>query len=81
MRGIKHVLTERFYAWEDAVKLAENDPEVNLSNEGAPYTPSEFLEEELADEEIIEEEEPVKAEEEAKQEPASPKIAGDAPRI
>jgi len=30
MRCIKHVLTERWYAWEDARKLAETDPEVNL---------------------------------------------------
>ena len=28
MRAIKHVLTERFYAWEDAVKLAEGDKEI-----------------------------------------------------
>ncbi|KAK0735892.1 mitochondrial 39-S ribosomal protein L47 (MRP-L47)-domain-containing protein [Apiosordaria backusii] len=46
MRGIKHVLTERFYAWEDAVKLAENDPEVNLSGKGKAFTPKEYLEEE-----------------------------------
>lgn len=44
MRGIKHVLTERFYAWEDAVKLAEQDPEIDLSNPENPYTPSTFLE-------------------------------------
>ncbi|KAK3940621.1 mitochondrial 39-S ribosomal protein L47 (MRP-L47)-domain-containing protein [Diplogelasinospora grovesii] len=46
MRGIKHVLTERFYAWEDAKKLAETDPEVDLSGEGVAYTPMEYLEEE-----------------------------------
>lgn len=45
MRGIKHVLTERFYAWEDAVKLAEQDPEIDLSNPENPYKPSTFLEE------------------------------------
>ena len=39
MRGIKHVLTERQYAWEDAVKLARDDPEVNLSGNGPAYTP------------------------------------------
>ncbi|KAL0471450.1 50S ribosomal protein L4 [Neurospora intermedia] len=44
MRGIKHVLTERFYAWEDAVKLAEQDPEIDLSNPENPYKPSTFLE-------------------------------------
>lgn len=44
MRGIKHVLTERFYAWEDARKLAEQDPEIDLSNPENPYKPSSFLE-------------------------------------
>lgn len=44
MRGIKHVLTERFYAWEDAVKLAEQDPEIDLSDPEKPYKPSSFLE-------------------------------------
>jgi large subunit ribosomal protein L47 len=44
MRGIKHALTERFYAWEDATKLSENDPEVNLSGEGPAFTPSDYLE-------------------------------------
>lgn len=39
MKAIKHVLTERFYVWEDARKLAENDPEIDLSGEGAAYTP------------------------------------------
>ncbi|KAM7212323.1 Mitochondrial 39-S ribosomal protein L47 (MRP-L47) domain containing protein [Rhypophila decipiens] len=74
MRGIKHVLTERFYAWEDAVKLAETDPEVDFSGEGAPYTPSQFLEEELAEEELAEEE---LTEEEPK--PEEPKLEGQQP--
>lgn len=38
--AIKHALTERFYAWEDARKLAEQDPEVNLSGSGSAYTAS-----------------------------------------
>jgi large subunit ribosomal protein L47 len=45
MRAIKHVLTERFYTWEDAVKLAENDPEVNLTGDGPAFTPADYLEE------------------------------------
>lgn len=45
MRAIKHVLTERFYVWEDAVKLSETDPEVNLSGDGPAFTPSHYLEE------------------------------------
>ncbi|TLD21505.1 hypothetical protein PspLS_08996 [Pyricularia sp. CBS 133598] len=40
MQAIKHVLTERFYAWEDARKLAMEDPEINLSGNGPIYTPS-----------------------------------------
>lgn len=30
---IKHVLTERWYAWEDAWKVARRDPEVDLTVE------------------------------------------------
>ena len=29
-RAIKHALTERWYAWEEARKVAKNDPEVDL---------------------------------------------------
>ncbi|KAK1844808.1 50s ribosomal protein l4 [Colletotrichum chrysophilum] len=37
MRAIKHVLTERYYVWEDARKLAAEDPEINLwAEEGEP---------------------------------------------
>lgn len=69
MRGIKHVLTERQYVWEDAVKLAENDPEIDLSGNGPAFTPTEFLEE---IEEMAEEEEAAEAGEDAVKE-----IAGD----
>ncbi|KAK5653847.1 hypothetical protein OQA88_7771 [Cercophora sp. LCS_1] len=56
MRGIKHVLTERQYVWEDALKLAEDDPEINLSGDGNPvFAPSEFLEEVEELEETVEE--------------------------
>jgi len=48
MRAIKHTLTERFYAWEDAVELAKDDPEVDLSGQGPAFTPKEYLEEEGA---------------------------------
>ena len=30
---IKHTLTERWYAWDEAWKVAENDPEVNLNSD------------------------------------------------
>jgi large subunit ribosomal protein L47 len=43
MRSIKHVLTERQYAWEDAVELAQQDPEINMSGEGPVFTPSSYL--------------------------------------
>ncbi|KAK4126330.1 MRP-L47-domain-containing protein [Parathielavia appendiculata] len=45
MRAIKHTLTERFYTWEDAVKLAENDPEVDLTGNGPAFVPRDYLEE------------------------------------
>lgn len=57
MRNIRHVLTERFYAWEDARKLAETDPEINLAGggkNGPVFTPREYFEEEVVD---VEEEE------------------------
>ncbi|KUI53717.1 54S ribosomal protein L4, mitochondrial [Cytospora mali] len=38
--SIKHVLTERYYAWEDARILALSDPEVDLSGKGPAYRPS-----------------------------------------
>lgn len=43
-RGIKHVLTERWYAWEDARKIAARDPEVNLAPEEgeSAYNPREY---------------------------------------
>lgn len=43
MKSIKHVLTERFYTWEDAVKVAKSDPEVNMDGgEGEAYIPSAY---------------------------------------
>lgn len=43
MRSIKHVLTERQYAWEDAVDLAHQDPEIDMSGQGPLFTPSSYL--------------------------------------
>ncbi|OTA97298.1 hypothetical protein M434DRAFT_392013 [Hypoxylon sp. CO27-5] len=54
MKSIKHALTERFYLWEDARKLAQTDPEVDLGNTNRPYTPSSYLEEEIQNAESIE---------------------------
>jgi len=46
MKSIKHALTERYYTWEDAVKLAETDPEIDLLGDGPVFKPSEAFEEE-----------------------------------
>lgn len=62
-RGIKQALTERFYSWEDARKLAANDPEVDLSEKGPAYVPENFVEETAAEEEIVEEAAPEEVEE------------------
>ena len=55
MRRIKHVLTERFYAWEDAVEVAKEDSEVDLSGKGPAFTPQEHLEEDMLETEEEEE--------------------------
>jgi len=38
-QAIKHALTERWYAWEHARKLAMNDKTVDLTGEGPAYEP------------------------------------------
>ncbi|CAK7198781.1 54S ribosomal protein L4 mitochondrial [Sporothrix eucalyptigena] len=48
MMRIKHVLTERFYVWEDALELAQSDPEIDLSGNGPAFRPAAYLEEEPA---------------------------------
>ncbi|KAG0649069.1 54S ribosomal subunit [Hyphodiscus hymeniophilus] len=53
-RGIKQVLTERFYAWQDAQKVAKSDPEVNMSGEGPAYIPSDFVDEDVMEDEEYE---------------------------
>lgn len=67
MRAIKHTLTERQYAWEDAVELAKSDPEVNLSGEGPAYSPRDYLE--PAEEDAAGAEEQAAGEEEQYKEP------------
>ncbi|CAM1511408.1 Fc.00g089210.m01.CDS01 [Cosmosporella sp. VM-42] len=45
-RSIKHVLTERFYTWQDAVDVAMSDPEINLEGgDGQVYNPSAYEDE------------------------------------
>lgn len=48
MKSIKHALTERYYTWEDARELAEEDPEVDLANVTNPYNPSTYFADEVA---------------------------------
>jgi large subunit ribosomal protein L47 len=96
MRGIKHVLTERQYAWEDAVKLAEKDAEIDLSGNGPAFTPSQFLEDEYeepvaveaeesaAKETVVDGQEPLKSSEPAglaTPPPPEPKAQSEAPRL
>jgi hypothetical protein len=41
-KAIKHALTERYYSWEDARKLAESDPEIDIEEDGTMrYVPIE----------------------------------------
>ncbi|KAI9871237.1 MAG: 54S ribosomal protein L4 mitochondrial [Pleopsidium flavum] len=44
-RAIKHALTERYYAWEDARKVAQTDPEVDLESITGPAYVSQDFEE------------------------------------
>jgi large subunit ribosomal protein L47 len=50
-RAVKQVLTERFYSWRDAEAIAQNDPEINFSGDGPVYVPSDFVEEDVMEEE------------------------------
>lgn len=47
-------MTERYYSWRDAENIANDDPEVNLSGEGPTYIPSDFVEEDIMEEEQFE---------------------------
>lgn len=58
-QAIKHALTERYYAWEHARKLAMNDSTVDLTGEGPAYEPKPRRAAEVID---VAAEEPVVAE-------------------
>ncbi|KAH8750519.1 mitochondrial 39-S ribosomal protein L47 (MRP-L47)-domain-containing protein [Diaporthe sp. PMI_573] len=87
--AIKHTLTERFYAWEDARKLAQKDPEVDLSGRGLPYMPgvSHLESEESAWEEETNEQSRAKETRSSKEAidpstiPNGAKAEADAPRV
>jgi hypothetical protein len=51
MRNIKFVLTERFYAWEDARKLALTDREVTVDLDNANFNYEPFEEQDIVYEE------------------------------
>ena len=44
-KAIKHVLTERWYAWDSARNIAMKDPTVDLTGDGPAYSPYETYEE------------------------------------
>ncbi|KAI9821222.1 MAG: 54S ribosomal protein L4 mitochondrial [Pycnora praestabilis] len=50
-RAIKQVLTERYYSWDEARKLARQDNEVDLTGRGPAYVPRDF-EDDVSDDEI-----------------------------
>ncbi|KAG9249307.1 putative 54S ribosomal protein L4, mitochondrial [Calycina marina] len=52
-RAIKHALTERYYSWRDALEVAKDDPEINLSGKGPLYTPFEYTEEDTTGEDTM----------------------------
>lgn len=56
-RAVRHVLTERWYAWEEARKVARDDEEVDLTAEGEAYIPQIDMDEVELDEELIKDEE------------------------
>lgn len=61
MSNIRSCLIERWYAYEDARRLAEQDPEVDLSGQGPAYSPRAYDEEELLEEDAEEREPSVQA--------------------
>ena len=42
-------MTERYYSWDEARKLAREDPEVDLSGEGPAYILPEVFEEDVVE--------------------------------
>ena len=44
------MLTERYYSWDEARKIARDDPEVDLSGEGPAYVMPDMFEEDIAGE-------------------------------
>jgi len=61
-RGIKQVLTERYYSWREAEIIAQSDPEINLSGDGPLYVPAELEGEDALEEEEFEDAEAAEAE-------------------
>ncbi|KAG8166898.1 hypothetical protein KVR01_002587 [Diaporthe batatas] len=87
--AIKHALTERFYAWEDARKLAKDDPEISLTGREPAYIPDEsHLESEEAAWEDLPGEPGTAKETRTSEEaidpstiPSGQKVQADAPRV
>lgn len=77
MKSIKHALTERYYVWEDARKLAETDPEIDLANTNRPYTPSSYFDEDVKEAEPVEEQKEAQQEASSEQQEGSEKSAAE----
>jgi large subunit ribosomal protein L47 len=72
-RAIKQVLTERYYAWQEAQVLARDDSEINLEADGGPiYVPRDYL-----DEEVLEEVEPEQIEARHETVEATPEVKSE----
>jgi large subunit ribosomal protein L47 len=58
MRAIKHTLTERQYAWEDARKLASTDPSITVEGDRLVFDEEldEYEEEEEEETDVFERE-------------------------
>lgn len=82
--AIKHALTERFYAWEDALKLAEKDPEIVINENGVRYKrggqPGWENEPEVDEDSIWADDEPVAGELEAGKPSMEPLTQQDQPK-
>ncbi|CAG8976742.1 hypothetical protein HYALB_00010466 [Hymenoscyphus albidus] len=52
MRGIKHTLTERYYAYREADVLMYEDEEIDVTGQGPPYIPKEAVLEDEVPEEV-----------------------------
>jgi large subunit ribosomal protein L47 len=60
-QAIRHALTERYYAWQDAHKIARTRSDIDLTGRGPAYQPEVFDEDISVAEEIPTEPEKLEA--------------------